>query len=86
LKNLVKKVDRLFVGGAMANTFLAARGHDVGASLYEVDLIDTAKAIDDAAGAAGCALLLPTDVVVAKEFKPHADRRVARWRRSPRTR
>ncbi|MBL4539059.1 MAG: phosphoglycerate kinase [Oceanicaulis sp.] len=76
LKNLVKKVDRLFVGGAMANTFLAARGHDVGASLYEVDLIDTAKAIDEAAGQAQCALLLPTDVVVAKEFKPHADRRV----------
>lgn len=77
LKNLVKKVDRLFVGGAMANTFLAARGHDVGASLYEADLVETAKAIEEAAGAADCAILLPSDVVVAKEFKAHADRRVA---------
>jgi phosphoglycerate kinase len=77
LKNLVKKVDRLFVGGAMANTFLAARGHDVGGSLYERDLIDTAKAIEDAAGEAQCQILLPTDAVVAKEFKAHADRRVA---------
>jgi len=77
LKNLVKKVDRLFVGGAMANTFLAARGHDVGASLFEADLVDTAKAIEEAAGAAECIIMLPSDVVVAKEFKAHADRRVA---------
>jgi len=77
LQNLVKKVDRLFVGGAMANTFLAARGHDVGASLHEADLIDTAKAILDEAGKADCALLLPSDAVVAKHFKAHADRRVA---------
>ncbi|PWE16315.1 phosphoglycerate kinase [Marinicauda salina] len=77
LKNLVKKVDRLFVGGAMANTFLAAKGHDVGASRCEPDLVDTARDIIDAAGAAGCALLLPVDLVVTKEFKAHAERRVA---------
>lgn len=77
LRNLVKKVDRLFVGGAMANTFLAARGHDVGASLHEIDLIETAKEIEAIAGEAGNAVLLPIDGVVAKEFKAHADRRVA---------
>jgi len=76
LKNLVKKVDCLFVGGAMANTFLAARGHDVGASMKEAGLIETAGKIEKAAGAAGCALLLPSDVVVAKQLKPDPDRRV----------
>ena len=77
LKNLVTKVDRLFVGGAMANTFLAANGHDVGASLYEVDLLDTAREIMEIAGQSGSEILLPIDGVLAKEFKAHADRRVA---------
>ncbi|XBQ17273.1 MAG: phosphoglycerate kinase [Oceanicaulis sp.] len=77
LKNLVTKVDRLFVGGAMANTFLAARGHEMGASLLEADLLDTAREIEAAAGAANCQILLPVDGVVTTEFKPHADRRVA---------
>jgi phosphoglycerate kinase len=54
LKNLVTKVDRLFVGGAMANTFLAAKGADVGASLHEKDLLGTAREILDAAAAADC--------------------------------
>ncbi|MEO1040214.1 MAG: phosphoglycerate kinase [Pseudomonadota bacterium] len=77
LKNLVKKVDRLFVGGAMANTFLAAKGVDVGASLHEADAMGTARDIIDAAAIASCELLLPTDAVVAEEFRAHADRRVA---------
>ncbi len=76
LKNLVTKVDRLFVGGAMANTFLAANGYDVGVSLYEADLVDTAREILDIAGQSGSEILLPVDGVVAKEFKAHADRRV----------
>ena len=77
LKNLVKKVDRLFVGGAMANTFLAAKGHDMGASLYEPDLLDTAREIMATASAAGSEVLLPVDAVVATEFKAFAERRVA---------
>jgi len=77
LKNLSAKVDRIFVGGAMANTFLAARGHDVGASLCEPDLLATAREIEDAANRAGAGLLLPVDVVAARELKPDADRRVA---------
>ncbi|MGJ3231650.1 MAG: phosphoglycerate kinase [Oceanicaulis sp.] len=77
LKNLVAKVDRLFVGGAMANTFLAAKGHDMGASLFERDLLDTAREIMDAAERSGSTILLPVDGVAATEFKAHADRRVA---------
>jgi len=77
LKNLVAKVDRLFVGGAMANTFLAAKGYAMGASLYEPDLLDTAREIMEAADKAGSAVLLPIDGVVTTEFKAHAARRVA---------
>jgi len=76
LKNLVTKVDALAIGGGMANTFLFARGHSVGKSLCERDLVETAKEIDAIAKAAGCDILLPRDVVVAKEFKAHADHRV----------
>lgn len=68
LRNLVGKVDHLIIGGGMANTFLAARGVDVGKSLCEHDLVDTANAIFDAADSAGCTIHLPYDVVVAKEF------------------
>ena len=77
LGNLIGKVDTLVIGGGMANTFLAAQGIDVGKSLCEHDLAD------DGAGdrrprrrRAGCTILLPADVVVAREFK--AGRR-ARW-------
>lgn len=77
LKNLVSKVDRLFVGGAMANTFLAAKGHDVGKSLHEADLLTTAREILDIAGQSRCEILLPVDAVVTREFKAHAERRVA---------
>jgi len=68
LANLVTKVDHLVIGGGMANTFLAANGIDVGKSLCEHDLADTAREIAAKAADAGCALLLPRDVVVAKEF------------------
>jgi phosphoglycerate kinase len=69
LKHLVSKVNHLIIGGGMANTFLAARGVNVGKSLCEHDLAATANAIMDAADAAGCTVHLPYDVVVATEFR-----------------
>ena len=72
LMNLVRKVDALVIGGGMANTFLAARGTDVGKSLCEHDLAGTAKQIMIEAAEAGCALILPSDGVVAREFKAGA--------------
>ena len=72
LSNLVKKVDALVIGGGMANTFLAAQGIDVGKSLCEHDLAETAKQIMANAEAAGCAIVLPVDGVVAREFKAGA--------------
>jgi phosphoglycerate kinase len=68
LNNLVAKVDHLIIGGGMANTFLAARGVDVGKSLCEHDLVGTANEIFAKAEAAGCIVHLPYDVAVAKEF------------------
>lgn len=76
LKNLVTKVDALAIGGGMANTFLYARGHSVGKSLCERDLMDTAKEIEAIARASGCDILLPRDVVVARDFKANAPSRV----------
>ncbi|HEV2506172.1 MAG TPA: phosphoglycerate kinase [Mesorhizobium sp.] len=72
LMNLVKKVDALVIGGGMANTFLAARGTNVGKSLCEHDLASTAKQIMIEAATAGCAIILPVDGVVAREFKTGA--------------
>ncbi len=71
LTHLVTRVDHLIIGGGMANTFLAARGVDVGKSLCEHDLADTANKILDAADKAGCTVHLPYDVVVAKQFAPN---------------
>jgi len=71
LENLSRKVQHLIIGGGMANTFLAANGVDVGKSLCEHDLTDTARKIMDAADEAGCTIHLPYDVVVAKEFAPN---------------
>jgi len=68
LEHLVARVDHLIIGGGMANTFLAARGVDVGKSLCEHDLAAKAEAIMDAADRAGCTVHLPYDVVVSKEF------------------
>ncbi|MBB3946062.1 phosphoglycerate kinase [Rhizobium skierniewicense] len=76
LMNLVKKVDALVIGGGMANTFLAARGTLVGKSLCEHDLAETAKQIMIEAATAGCAIVLPEDGVVAREFKANADNEV----------
>ncbi|MEK0163689.1 phosphoglycerate kinase [Phaeobacter sp. A36a-5a] len=73
LGNLVGKVDNLVIGGGMANTFLAAQGIDVGKSLCEHDMADTAREILTKAEAAGCKIILPVDVVVAREFKAGAD-------------
>lgn len=69
LKHLVTKVDHLIIGGGMANTFLAARGVDVGKSLCEHDLAATAEEIMEAADAAGCTVHLPYEVVVSKTFE-----------------
>jgi phosphoglycerate kinase len=71
LGNLTSKVDVLVIGGAMANTFLAAQGHPMGRSLQEAEMHDTARAILDGAAAANCEILLPVDLVVAAEFKAH---------------
>ncbi|KEO87022.1 phosphoglycerate kinase [Erythrobacter sp. JL475] len=68
LENLVGRVQHLIIGGGMANTFLAARGVNVGKSLCEHDLTDTASRIMDEADHAGCTVHLPYDVVIAKEF------------------
>ena len=68
LRNLVARVDTLAIGGAMANTFLKARGHAIGRSVWEADLATEAQAVESAAAAAGCALLLPEDVSVAPEL------------------
>jgi phosphoglycerate kinase len=68
LKHLVGQVDHLIIGGGMANTFLAARGVNVGKSLCEHDLTGTAEEIFDAAEKANCTIHLPYDVVVSKEF------------------
>ena len=72
LTSLVGKVDQLIVGGGIANTFLAATGHPVGKSLYEADLLDTAKKILADAKARGADIPLPSDVVVAKAFAADA--------------
>ncbi len=72
LSNLVTKVDTLVIGGGMANTFLAAQGIEVGKSLCEHDLADTARAILAEAETQNCTIILPVDVVVAKEFAANA--------------
>ena len=72
LGNLIAKVDRLVIGGAMANTFLQARGSAVGKSLCEADQAATARQIAARAEAAGCSVILPVDAVIAREFKAGA--------------
>jgi phosphoglycerate kinase len=71
LGHLVSKVDHLIIGGGMANTFLAARGVNVGKSLCEHELTGEAESIFERAEQAGCTIHLPYDVVVAKEFAPN---------------
>ena len=71
LDNLIRRVDLLVIGGAMANTFVAAEGLSVGRSLEEPGLHDSARAIMQAASAAGCRILLPMDFVVSETFAPN---------------
>ncbi|HXL71242.1 MAG TPA: phosphoglycerate kinase [Rhizomicrobium sp.] len=75
LQNLVTRVEVLVIGGAMANTFLAAKGIAVGKSLYEADHLETARKVLHMATESGAVIILPSDVVVAKEFKENAAHR-----------
>ena len=83
LNNLVAKVDILVIGGAMANTFLAAQGIHVGVSLQEKDLHDTAREILKNAAAKGCEVILPQDVVVAEKFEANAPTKIVGVREIP---
>jgi phosphoglycerate kinase len=76
LGNLVGRVDVLVIGGAMANTFLAAQGLPVGRSLQEAEMHDTARTILDRARDSGCDVVLPVDLVVAAEFRANAPTRI----------
>jgi phosphoglycerate kinase len=76
LRNLVTRLDKLAIGGGMANTFLYAQGHDVGASYCEKDLAETARDIIRLAGQNNCKLFLPLDIVVAEKLGPGAAARV----------
>ena len=76
LSNLVTRVDNLIIGGGMANTFLVAQGIEVGKSLAERDMADTARQILENAKASGCAIHLPVDVVIAREFREGADSQI----------
>ncbi|MBD0274902.1 MAG: phosphoglycerate kinase, partial [Acetobacteraceae bacterium] len=75
LGNLSRKVDVLVIGGAMANTFLAAQGHGVGKSLQEAEMHETARRILEEAKSGSCEILLPIDVVVAAAFAPNVPTR-----------
>jgi phosphoglycerate kinase len=75
LSNLLAKVDVLVIGGAMANTFLLAQGKQVGKSLVERDLLDTARKIMDEAKAKGREIVLPVDAIVAEKFEANAPSR-----------
>jgi phosphoglycerate kinase len=76
LRNLVTKLDKLAIGGGMANTFLYAQGHDVGSSYCEKELAETAREIIRLAGQHNCKLFLPIDIVVAEKLAPGAAARV----------
>ncbi|WP_435141639.1 phosphoglycerate kinase [Pseudopelagicola sp. nBUS_19] len=76
LSNLVEKVDYLIIGGGMANTFLAAKGINVGKSLAEHNMTGTASKIMEKANADGCRIMLPTDVIVANAFKAYAENQI----------
>ncbi|PHQ99249.1 MAG: phosphoglycerate kinase [Marinosulfonomonas sp.] len=76
LKNLVGKLDAVIIGGGMANTFLFADGAPMGKSLHEADQVDTVAEIRALAKKSGCKLLLPSDVVIAREFKANARKQI----------
>ncbi|MEH6360653.1 MAG: phosphoglycerate kinase, partial [Amylibacter sp.] len=73
LRHLIGPMDQIVIGGGMANTFLAALGHNVGQSLCEHEMQDTARAILEEAKADNCEIILPLDVVTAREFKEFAE-------------
>ena len=76
IENLLDKVDRILIGGAMAYTFFKANGQTVGKSLCEDDFLDKAAGLFEQAKSAGCEMVLPVDTVVAKEFEANAERKV----------
>lgn len=78
LNHLVDKLDLLAIGGGMANTFRFAQGYDVGASLCEKDMAETAREILKKAEASGCRMILPSDAVVAGKLEPNAPSRIVR--------
>ena len=73
LESLLGKVDKLIVGGGIANTFLAAAGHPIGKSLHEADMVEVARNLLDRSRSTAVVIPLPTDVVVAKEFAASAE-------------
>ena len=77
LENLIEKVDTLILGGGMANTFLLAEGGEVGASLVEADMVETAGIIRNKAAESGCRIILPRDFLVATELAAGISHRVA---------
>ncbi|KCV80832.1 phosphoglycerate kinase [Actibacterium atlanticum] len=83
LKHLVQKLDAIIVGGGMANTFLFARGAPMGRSLHEANMTETVAEIYALARASGCEILLPEDVVVAKEFREGARKKIVPWDKCP---
>jgi phosphoglycerate kinase len=83
LRHITNKVDRLIIGGGMANTFLAALGVKVGRSLYEPDAVIVARRVLDQAQANGCEVILPADVVVARELAANAPHQVVPVREIP---
>jgi phosphoglycerate kinase len=83
LGNLTRRVNVLVIGGAMANTFLAAQGHAMGKSLQEAEMHDMARGIMDEARAANCEILLPVDLVVAGAFAANAPHRTVAIDRVP---
>lgn len=85
LGNLIRKVDNLVIGGGMANTFLLAKGLNVGKSLAEHAMTDTASEIMTKADEAGCRIVLPSDVVVAETFEAHAPHKVVAADQCPST-
>lgn len=83
LGNLILKVDQLVIGGGMANTFLAARGVEIGRSLAEREMVDTAREIEGKAEARGCRIILPSDVVIATELREGVEARTVPARECP---
>ena len=76
LEHLIGPMDKIVIGGGMANTFLAAQGHNIGQSLCEHDMQDTARSILENAKAMNCEIILPVDIVAAKEFSANSEHEI----------